>query len=144
MLINLIFLCVVNGFFTFAGIFLNSVVINSLWKSPQLRRGNCHFMIFVLSGFDLLVIIVAHPAIILLSIAWAFEGNTASRTGEIIREIHIILQHLEFCVLLSMHLDRYLAIAHPFFYQASVTKGRILKFMIFIPEPTARSAVRGY
>jgi hypothetical protein len=132
MLINLISLCVVNGFFTFAGILLNSGVIISLWKSPQLRRGTCHFMIFVLSCFDLLVIIVAHPTVILLSIAWAFENDTASQTGEIMRELHIILQQLELCVLLSMNIDRYLAIVHPFFYQARVTKGRILKFMILI------------
>ena len=130
MLINLIFLCVVNGFFTFAGIFLNSGVIISLWKSPQLRRGNCHFMIFMLSSFDLLVIIVAHPTIILLSIL-SFEESTVSQIGMILRNIYVTLQLLEFCVLLSMSLDRYLAIVHPFFYQARITKGRILKFMIF-------------
>jgi hypothetical protein len=131
MLINLIFLCVVNGLFTFAGIFLNSMVIISLWKSPQLRRGNCHFMIFLLSCFDLLAIIVAHPTIILLSVAWAFEKNTVSQIGRILKEIYLILQILEVCVLFSMNLDRYLAVAHPFFYQARITKGRILKFMIF-------------
>ena len=84
MLINLIFLCVVNGFFTVAGIFLNSGVIIGLWKSPQLRRGNCHFMIFVLSCFDLLVIIVAHPTIILLSIP-SFEETTVSQIGMILK-----------------------------------------------------------
>ena len=143
MLVNLISLCVVNGFFTCAGIFLNSVVIFSLWNSPQLRRGTCHFMILVLCCFDLAVITVAHPTIILLSIAWAFEENTASNVGEILREIHILLQGLEFCVVLSMNIDRYLAIAHPFFYQARVTKGRILKFMmltqlIFLFKPILR------
>ena len=133
MFINLICLCVVNGFFTFAGIFLNSGVIISLWKSPQLRRGNCHFMIFVLSCFDLLVVIVAHPTIILLSVAsWAFEETTVSQIGMILEEIYVTLHVLEFCVLLSMSLDRYIAIEHPFFYQARITKGRIVKFMIFI------------
>ena len=130
MLINLICLCVVNGFFAIAGIFLNSGVIISLWKSPQLRRGNCHFMIFVLSCFDLLVIIVAHPTIILLSIP-SFEETTVSQIGMILKEIYITLQLLEMCVLLSMSLDRYLAIVYPFVYQARITKGRIVKFMIF-------------
>jgi hypothetical protein len=64
-LVNLIFLCIiVNGFFTFFGIFLNSVVIISLWRSAQLRKGTGNFMILVLSSFDLLVIIVGHPTVI--------------------------------------------------------------------------------
>jgi hypothetical protein len=130
-LANLIFLCLVNGFFTFAGIFLNSVVIISLWNSPLLRRGACHFMILVLSCFDLAVIIVAHPTIILLSIAWTFEENTVFHVGEILEEIYIILQLLEFGVVLTLNVDRYLAIAYPFFYRARVTKGRIITFMIF-------------
>ena len=60
-LYSLICLCVVNGFFTLAGIFLNSVVIISLWKSSQLRRKTCYFMILVLSCFDLGVVMVGHP-----------------------------------------------------------------------------------
>ena len=132
MLVNLISLCIVNGFFIFAGVFLNSKVIISLWKSPQLRKGNCHFMIFMLSCVDLAVVIVAHPTLILLSIALSFEVKTAYRIGMYFRNLHLILQGLEFGVLLSMNMDRYLAIAYPFFHQSNITKRRFFQFMFVI------------
>ena len=82
-LYSLICLCVVNGFFTLAGIFLNSVVIISLWKSSQLRRKTCYFMILVLSCFDLGVVMVGHPTIMLVAIiSWSSGYKTALQMSE--------------------------------------------------------------
>ena len=143
-LINLICLCIVNGFFTFAGILLNSVVIICLWKCAQLRRKTCYFLIQVLSCFDLGAIMVGHPTMILLSFAFSFGDNTALRIGEILEHIYIVCQVSALSAFLTINVDRYLAIATPFFYQASVTKSRLLKFMVvmqvlFLVLPTTRA-----
>lgn len=129
-LINFILLCAVNGLFIFAGVFLNLMLICSLWSSPQLRRRTCYFMIFVLSCFDLFVVLFGHPMTILLSIGWAFQEDAATKTGEILTRFYATFQGLGFLALLSINIDRYLAIAYPYFYQARVTKGRIITFMI--------------
>ena len=76
-LIILICLCVVNGFC--AGTFLNAVVIISQGKSSQLCRKTCYFMILVLSCFDLAVVMVGHPTIILQSVVRYFNDNMRSQ-----------------------------------------------------------------
>jgi hypothetical protein len=53
-----LFLCMINIIFMVAGIFLNSVVIISLWISSQFRKKLCYFMILVLSCFDLAVTVL--------------------------------------------------------------------------------------
>jgi hypothetical protein len=60
---SVVFLCIINIIFMVAGIFLNSVVIISLWKTSQLRKKDlvCYFMILVLSCFDLAVVTITHP-----------------------------------------------------------------------------------
>ena len=57
-----------------AGIFLNSAVIISLWRSSQLRKNPCYFMILVLSCFDLAEITITHPLLIVSTIYY-FEGQ---------------------------------------------------------------------
>ena len=59
--INASFLCLFNVALMIAGIFFNSVVIISLWRSSQLRKKLCYFMILVLSCFDLAVVAILHP-----------------------------------------------------------------------------------
>ena len=126
----MICICVVNGFFAFFGIFLNSVVIISLWKSSQLRRQTCYFMISVLSCFDLVVVLTGHPKAILSFIGWAFENTTASHFGDIFGHMYVGVQGMAFGALLTVNIDRYLAIVHPFFYRSSVTKRRLLKLAV--------------
>ena len=134
--INLICLCFVNGFFTLAGIFLNSIIIISLWKSSQLRRKTCHFLILVLSCFDLAVVLVGHPTIMLTAISsWSSGYKTALQISKWFSIAYIVLQGLAFCALLTMNIDRYLAIAHPLFHKTSVTKSRLLKLMLVLQLP---------
>ena len=71
--IQLVFLSVVNILFAFSGIVLNTLVIASFWKSSQLRKKVCHFMIMVLSCFDLVSVIVGYPGILLSLIFWFKE-----------------------------------------------------------------------
>ena len=133
-LIHLISICAVNGFFALAGIFLNSVVIISLWKSSQLRRKTCYFMILVLSCFDLGVVIFGHAEAIMLSIDCFLDGNTSRKSDivEFFSHMYTVSQALAFGALLTMNIDRYLAIVYPFFYQSTVTKDKLLKLLVLI------------
>ena len=48
-------------------------------------------------------------------------------------QLHIlVVQVFAFCALLTMNVDRYLAIAHPIFRKTSVTKSRLLKLMLLL------------
>ena len=130
--INVICLCTVNGVFTLAGTLLNVSVIIVLARSKELRRGTCHFMIFLLSCFDLPVIMIGHPATILGSFGWAFEDKTTPHALRILRETHVVFQGFAFGALLAMNIDRYVAIAHPFFHHASLSKKRLVMLMVII------------
>jgi uncharacterized membrane protein YoaK (UPF0700 family) len=66
-------LCIINIMFMVTGIFLNSVVIISLWRSSQLRKKLCYFMILVLSCFDLAVVTITHPLLIVSTISFSLE-----------------------------------------------------------------------
>jgi hypothetical protein len=52
---SVVFLCITNIIFMVAGIFLNSVVIISLWRLSQLRKKPCYFMILVLSCYFVVI-----------------------------------------------------------------------------------------
>ena len=68
--INLIFIFAVNVFFFFSGICLNSMVILSFWRSVQLRKKLCYFMIMVLSCCDLLTVLTNNPLMAFISMSW--------------------------------------------------------------------------
>ena len=127
--INLIFIFVLNVFFFFSGVCLNSVVIISFWRSVQLRKKLCHFMIMVLSYCDLLAVLTNNP--------WIAVGALLLMTGKLdvnatwpllVGNVTIIFQSFSVLVLLVMSFDRYLATSFPLFHRTSVTKGRLLAF----------------
>jgi hypothetical protein len=136
--INLIFIFAVNVFFFFSGICLNSLVILSFWRSVQLRKKLCYFMIMVLSCCDLLAVLTNNPLMAFISMSWLTEkldGNAARWPYISFRSTGLFLQFSYFA-LLVMNFDRYLATSYPILHRTSVTKGRLLTLLavLFIVE----------
>ena len=125
--INLIFIFAVNIFFFFSGICLNSLVILSFWRSVNLRKKLCYFLIMVLSCCDLLTVLTNNPLLAFISMSWLtgkLDGN-ARWPHTSIRLTNVFLGFSYFA-LLVMNFDRYLATFYPIFHRTSVTKGRHL------------------
>ena len=74
-LLNGILFCIVNVVFLCSGVFLNIVVVLCIGKSCQLRKKLCYFMIFILSCYDLVTVIVLHPLLIYWYVSWYLEGS---------------------------------------------------------------------
>ena len=130
-IINVILLQLLNISFMVAGIFLNSVVIVSVWSSPQLRKKSSYFLILVLSCFDLAAVVVTHPLLTLLTIFWSMDIYP-----EEIRFTWIYtsvpLGGFSLCALLTLTIERYLGVMFPIFHRTSVTKKRLLYLLVFL------------
>ena len=124
--IQLIFLCVVNIIFTFSGMVLNTLVIVSFWKSSQLRKKLCHFMIMVLSCFDLVSVITNHSATLFYLISWLREDYVLLANSALYVDFITIFYGYSFFALLVMSVERYLGACYPIFHRASVTRCRLL------------------
>ena len=108
-----------------AGLFLNITVIITFWRSSQLRKQLCYFMILVLSCFDLAVVAISHPLQIYSSILFYQEKIT--EVQERIRTtIIFLLNGLSVQTLFLLTTERYLAVLYPFFHQQSVTRKKLV------------------
>ena len=127
-LINAVLLCLLNASFMVIGIILNSVVIISLWRSSQLRKKLCYFMIIVLSCFDLAIVTIVQPLLMLSTILWSMKiyhaeiQNTRFFTC-------LLLEGFSMFALLTLNIERFLALTRPFFHQTIVTKGKLTLFL---------------
>ena len=124
-IINTCLLCVFNVAFMVSGIFLNSVVIISLWRSLKLRKKICYFMILVLSCFDLAVVAIAHPLQISSTIFVAL-GKYNDMQENLRFYIGIGLNVFSVLVLFVLNVERFWALKYPFFHQTPVTKRRLV------------------
>ena len=129
-------LCVVNIIFTFSGIVLNTLVIVSFWKSSQLRTKLCHFMIVVLSCFDLVTVVTIYPGILLYLISWLREDYDLLLKMKIYLHISEGILGFSFLALLVMNIERYLGTYYPIFHHTSVTKRRLLTLLAILLIPT--------
>ena len=119
---NALLLCIVNIFFTLAGICLNSVVIISLLSS-QLRRKLCYFTILILACFDIAVVIVFHPLITFETMySWLFA--TFTENIKVLYFTHLFAMSLS--ALSTMTMERYLALVYPFLHERFVTKSTLI------------------
>jgi hypothetical protein len=102
-------MCIVNVFFICSGIFLNLLVILCLWKTSQLQKKLCYFMLMVLSCFDIVAIITNHPMLVIYSIVWMTEEYEVLHKLYAYVDITDIFLQFSLLALLVMNLDRYLA-----------------------------------
>ncbi len=125
--INLIFIVALNVLFFVSGICLNSLVILSFWRSVQLRKKLCYFMIMILSCCDLLVVLTNNPLVAVLAML-TLTGKLDVHPSwvNISTNVGTIFVGLSLLALLVMNFDRYLATYYPIFHRTSVTKGKLL------------------
>ena len=128
--IQLVFLCVVNILFAFSGIVLNTLVIASFWKSSQLRKQLCHFMIMVLSCFDLVSVVIFYPGILLYIIFWLKQDYDLLRKLIIYFDVSSAFLGFPLLALLVMSTERYLGAYYPIFHRTSVTRRRLLILLV--------------
>ena len=131
--INMTFIFVVNVSFLLSGICLNSLVILSFWRSALLRKKTCHFMIMVLSCFDLLAVLTNHPLMALLAVL-RLTGKLHVCPGWVDISVNQSNNFLGFSLLalLVMNFDRYLAASYPIFHRATVTKAKLLTLLAIL------------
>ena len=118
-----------NITFIFSGIILNTLVIVSIWKSPQLRKKLCHFMIMVLSCVDLIALVASHPAILIFVISWLIDDHDLLLKPQFYLHFTDVIFGFSFCVLLVISIERYLGAYYPIFHRTSVTRRRLLTLL---------------
>ena len=123
--VNALFLVMVNVIFMIAGAVLNLTVLIIFWRSSQLRKQLCYFMILVLSCFDLAVVAISHPLQIYSIILFYHIKNTEVQE-RIKNDIIVLLNGLSVQALFLLTIERYLALLYPFFHQQSVTRKKLL------------------
>ena len=135
--IQLICLCVVNIIFSFSGIVLNTLVIISFWKSSQLRKKLCHFMIMMLSCFDLVAVVTTYPTLLLYLISWLREDYDLLSKMTIYMGSTSVFIAFSCLALLVMSIERFLGAYYPIFHRTSVTRRRLLTLLAILVTTTA-------
>ncbi len=128
--INLMFIFALNVSSFFSGIFLNSLVILSFWRSVQLQRKLCFFMIMILSCCDLVAVLTNNPLLILIAML-LLTGKLDVNARWINTSLRLTNSFLAFSLLtlLVMNFDRYLATSYPIFHRTLVTKTKLFSLL---------------
>ena len=117
---------VFNSILIIPTILLNAVAIITIWKSSQLSRKPCYFIILVQSATDLAVGVVSIPLFIFY-LRSALGGNARHCSAVILAfRLALLPIGLSIITLVALTLERYIAIVHPYSYSTTVTNERLL------------------
>ena len=130
--VNVVLLIAMNVFSLCVGIFLNSIAIVTLLSS-QLRGKLCYFMVLVLACFDLAVVVVFPPLLIMAAIS-----NWMDFSWDVCSMETYYIEHLfsfSLTALFTLCLERYLALVYPFFHRRKVTKSKLTITLLILQVP---------
>ena len=117
-----------NSMLIFLTLFLNILSMVTIKKSPQLKNKLCYLVIQVQSAVDVAVGGFSIPSLaILVSPLWVIESCHAFRL------LFVSMFAVPSChpvTLLTLTVERYIGVIHPYSYQTMLTKERILLFAI--------------
>ena len=130
-LVQLIFLLVMNVFVLFSGLLLNSLVVFCYLKSSQLRKKICHFTIGLLSSFDLLTVATNTPVLILELTLWIYDEGSHYNVRLVARFMQVFVC-FSGATLLLISIERYIGLYHPIFHHTKITKAFLVKLQFVL------------
>ena len=125
---NRIILIVFNVILVFSTLFLNLLSITAIRKSSQLKNKLCYFVILVQSSTDCSFGVISIPAFIIF-VASPLLGIESCLLVVALVQTALVLPAISIITLSSMTLERYIGVLHPYFYERSLTKQRVLFYV---------------
>ena len=127
--INRISNIVFAGILIIPTVLLNAVAVITIWKTTQLRKKPCYFVILIQSTVDLGVGSVAIPLIFVRLLA-PFTNIDICTAAVVVKTITGLPTGLSMVTLSALTIERYIGVVHPYSYRKWVTKRRILMFAL--------------
>ena len=122
---NRIAVLVVNCILFFLTISLNGISIITIRRSSQLRGKVCSFVIQLQSVFDLGVGVFGIP-FFLFYLLFPFLRTSNCTLIILARRFTRLTCGLSMATMSGMTLERYIGVLHPYYYEAKITKKKIL------------------
>jgi hypothetical protein len=127
--INHVLVIAFNAILLITTIILNAVPIITIWKSSQLNRKPCYFIILVQSFIDLAVGLVSIPLFIFYLSSFFRGKEHYCSVANLALLFTIVPAGLSAIALIALTFERYVAIVHPYSYSTGVTKKKLLTFI---------------
>ena len=129
--VNYVVVYGVNILLTIATVLLNSVTLLTFGKSSQLRSKLPNILIMVQSCIDLGVGAIGN-SFFSFSLLSEIRGTERCFFKAAAYETAVLMTILSMTTLSAMNIERYLGIVHPLVHRTSVTRKRILLYIVFL------------
>ena len=124
--INLVTCCLINALLTCSTIILNGLTVLAYWKSSQLRKKTCYFLVMLLSLSDLATGVFGNSLFTVYLATETMAGDSACSLMVICVLSTSLCGVTSFSIFMVLHFERYLGICHAICHRNYVTKRRSL------------------
>ena len=127
--INRISSIVILGILIIPTVLLNAVAVITIWKTTQLKKKPCYFIILLQSSVGLGVGCVHLPLLFVHSLA-PFTNIDICTVAIVVKTITGLPTALSLVTLSASTIERYIGVIHSYSYKTLVTKRRIVMFVL--------------